>query len=41
MMASGNDLRAAQDTYAGFTTLFKWGTIAAVLVTALVIVLIA
>ena len=40
-MASGNDMKAANSTYSGFIGLFKWGSIAAALVTALVIVLIA
>ena len=40
-MASGNDMRAAQDTYAGFTVLVKWGTIASALVAAFVVFLIA
>ncbi len=40
-MASGNDMKSAESTYSGFLGLLKWGGIAAVLVTALVIVLIA
>lgn len=40
-MASGNDMKAAESTYAGFLTLLKWGTVASALVTALVIFLIA
>lgn len=39
-MASGNDMKAAESTYAGFINLVKYGTIATVLVTALVIYLI-
>ena len=35
------DFREAQGTYAGFTTLFKWGTIAAGLVTAFVVLIIS
>jgi hypothetical protein len=35
------DFREAETTYSGFITLFKVGTIAAALVTALVIVLIS
>jgi hypothetical protein len=35
------DFRAAESTYGGFITLFKTGTIAAALVTALVIILIS
>lgn len=40
-MASGNDIKSQSSTYAGFVGLFKWGTIAAALVTALVVYLIA
>lgn len=40
-MASGNDIKAATDTYGGFLTLIKVGTIATVLVVAFVIFLIA
>lgn len=40
-MASGNDMRAARDTYEGFTVLVKWGTIATALVAAFVVFLIA
>lgn len=40
-MASGNDMKAAEATYSGFTALVKYGTIACVLITALVIFLIA
>jgi hypothetical protein len=35
------DFREAEGTYAGFTSLFKWGTVAAALVAALVIVIIS
>ena len=40
-MDSEQHLRSAQATYAGFTSLFKWGTIAVIAVAALVILLIA
>ncbi|MFY9351543.1 MAG: aa3-type cytochrome c oxidase subunit IV [Sphingobium sp.] len=39
-MAS-NDMKAANETYAGFVGLMKWGTIASVAVAALVVLLIA
>lgn len=35
------DIREAAGTYSGFVTLFKWGTVAAVLVAALVVVIIS
>lgn len=40
-MASGNDMKAANDSYSGFITLVKIGTIASVLVAAFVVFLIA
>jgi len=40
-MASGNDMKAANETYGGFIELFKWGSVAAAVVTAGVIALIA
>jgi Bacterial aa3 type cytochrome c oxidase subunit IV len=40
-MASGNDMKSAESTYSGFLGMLKWGSIAVVLVVALVIVLIA
>jgi len=40
-MASGNDIKAATETYAGFTSLVKWGTIATVILVAGVVALIA
>lgn len=39
-MASPNDIKASQQTYSGFISAAKWGTIASVLVTALVVYLI-
>jgi len=40
-MTSGDNMNKAKETYSGFTVLIKWGTISAVAVTALVVVLIA
>jgi len=40
-MASGNDLKAHQSTYAGFLNLAKWSAGAIGLITALVVYLIA
>ena len=40
-MASGNDMKAANETYAGFITLLKWGTAATIVVAVFVVGLIA
>lgn len=40
-MASGNDMKAAKETYSGFTALLKWGTICVAVVTVIVVLLIA
>lgn len=40
-MAQNNDLGPARETYESFVTLFKWGTIVSVAVTALVVLIIA
>ncbi len=40
-MASQNDMKAHNETFAGVMTLLKWGTIAASLVAILIIVLIS
>jgi hypothetical protein len=40
-MASGNDMKAAKDSYSGFITLVKIGTIASVITAAFVVFLIA
>lgn len=40
-MASGNDMKAANETYSGFIALVKWGTISTAVVTAIVVLLIA
>ena len=40
-MASQNDMKMAETTYSGFLTFVKWGTVAAVIVAAIVILLIS
>lgn len=40
-MASGNDMRAAQESYAGFIGLVKWGAILTAIVAVVVVSLIA
>ncbi len=40
-MSSGNDYKAAEKTYSGFIGLMKWGTVATIIVTAFVVLLIA
>jgi hypothetical protein len=40
-MASGNDMKAASETYAGFISLVKWGSIVAAIATIFVVGLIA
>ena len=40
-MASGNDMKAANETYAGFITMFKWGAIAVAIIAAIVVALIS
>ncbi len=40
-MASQNDMKMAEETYAGFIGLVKWGTILSAVVAAIVILLIA
>lgn len=39
-MAEHQDMTAAKATYAGFLTLFKWGTIVTAVVTAIVVMII-
>lgn len=39
-MASGNDMKAANETYAGFVSLVKWATPLTMLITAIVVVVI-
>lgn len=40
-MASGNDIKAAGDTYGGFLVMLKWGTIISAILAAIVVFLIA
>ena len=40
-MASGNDMKAATETYAGFIGMVKWGSIAIAIVTMFVVGLIS
>jgi hypothetical protein len=40
-MASGNDMKAAEATYAGFLTLLKYGVVTVAIVAAVVVWLIA
>lgn len=40
-MAPQENIKAAENTYRGFTAMFKWGTIACALIAALVVLLIA
>ena len=40
-MTNNGEIKAHEQTYSGFTSLLKWGTIASVIVTAIVIFLIA
>lgn len=40
-MGSNSDFKAHSETYAGFTAMMKWGTIASFLVGAVVVLLIS
>ncbi len=40
MAGKGSDFQAHERTYSGFITLFKWGTVASLIVAAIVILLI-
>ena len=40
-MAQDGDLKAHRQTYSGFTSLLKWGTVATAIVTIVVVFLIA
>ncbi|MCW1427919.1 aa3-type cytochrome c oxidase subunit IV [Novosphingobium sp. JCM 18896] len=40
-MASGNDMKAANETYAGFINMAKWGSIVVALIVIFVVGLIA
>ncbi|HET9628294.1 MAG TPA: aa3-type cytochrome c oxidase subunit IV [Novosphingobium sp.] len=39
-MASSHDIKSSQQTYSGFLTMAKWGTVACLLVAAVVVFLI-
>jgi hypothetical protein len=41
IVAGNQDMRAANESYAGFLTIFKWGTVLSVLTTILVVLVIA
>lgn len=40
-MASESNMKSANQTYAGFTSVMKWGTVATIIVAALVVLLIS
>ena len=40
-MASGNDMKAAEQTYDGFIAMVKWGSVIVAIATVVVIALIA
>jgi hypothetical protein len=40
-MAEKQDMNAANDSYSGFIKMFKWGTVAAVVTTLIVVLIIA
>ena len=40
-MSSGNDMKSANETYGGFTSLMKWGTIACAIIAAFVVFIIS
>jgi hypothetical protein len=40
-MASGNDMKAANETYSGFISMIKWGAIGAAIITIIVVGLIS
>ncbi|MCK9543573.1 MAG: aa3-type cytochrome c oxidase subunit IV [Novosphingobium sp.] len=40
-MASGNDMKAAKESYAGFINMVKWGSVVTALVVLFVVLLIA
>jgi hypothetical protein len=40
-MASGNDMKAANETYSGFIGMVKWGSIAVAILTVIVVGIIA
>jgi hypothetical protein len=41
IMAEKQDMSAANDSYSGFIKMFKWGTVAAVVTTLIVVLIIA
>jgi hypothetical protein len=41
VLTNDHDLGPAKETYAGFVTFFKWGTIVSAIVTAIVVLIIA
>jgi hypothetical protein len=41
IVAGNQDMRAANESYSGFLTLFKWGTILSALAALLVVLIIA
>tara|TARA_B110001454_G_scaffold216460_1_gene239766 strand:- start:311 stop:433 length:123 start_codon:yes stop_codon:yes gene_type:complete len=40
-MASGNDMKMAEETYSGFIGLVKWGSVITAIVAIIVVLLIA
>ena len=40
-MASGNDMKSANQTYGGFITMLKWGSALTAIVTLVVVLLVA
>ena len=40
-MAGNQDLKSAEQTYSGFLGLMKWGTVATIIIVALVVYLLA
>jgi len=40
-MASGNDMKSANESYSGFTNLVKWGAICVAIVVVIVIAVIS
>jgi hypothetical protein len=40
-LTNDHDLGPAKETYAGFITFFKWGTIVAAIITTIVVLIIA
>jgi len=40
-MASGNDMKAANESYGGFINMLKWGSLATAIVALVVVLIIA